>query len=84
MTAYRDGQVVAAAWGWSAGARSSWPTSRWPREHRGQGIGRHLLAAVEALAARRRLPVVGALGARPGRRRGPAGGGGVPDAAAGG
>jgi 2'-5' RNA ligase/GNAT superfamily N-acetyltransferase len=60
ITAYRDGQVVAAAWGWSARGALELADLTVSREHRGQGVGRHLVAAVEALAARRGCEVVGA------------------------
>jgi 2'-5' RNA ligase len=60
ITAYRDGQVVAAAWGWSARGALELADVAVALEHRGQGIGRHVLAAVEALAARRDCEVVGA------------------------
>jgi len=60
ITAYRDGQVVAAAWGWTARRVLELADLAVALEHRGQGIGRHVVAAVEALAARRECEVVGA------------------------
>jgi 2'-5' RNA ligase/GNAT superfamily N-acetyltransferase len=60
VTAYRDGQVVAASWGWSARGALELADLVVAAEHRGQGIGRHLVAAVEALAGRRGCEVVGA------------------------
>lgn len=59
ITAYRDGQVVGAAWGWSARGALELADGTVAVEHRGQGIGRHLLAAVDGLAARRACAVVG-------------------------
>jgi 2'-5' RNA ligase len=60
VTAYRDGQVVAAAWGWSARGLLEVADLTVAAEHRAQGVGRHLLAAVEALGRRRECGVVGA------------------------
>ena len=42
VTAYRDGQVVAAAWGWSARGSLELADLVVALEHRGQGIGRHV------------------------------------------
>jgi 2'-5' RNA ligase len=53
VTARRDGTVVAAAWGWTAGGRLELADLVVAAAHRGQGIGRHLLVAVEALGRRR-------------------------------
>ena len=44
----RAAQVVAAAWGWSARGALELADLVVALEHRGQGIGRHLVAAVEA------------------------------------
>ena len=66
VTAYRDGQVVAAAWGWSARGVLELADLVVTMEHRGQGIGRHVLAAVEALARRRGCALVGASAAAEG------------------
>ena len=60
ITAYREGQVVAAAWGWSARGALELADLVVAAEHRGQGIGRHLVAAVDALARRRACTLVGA------------------------
>jgi 2'-5' RNA ligase len=60
VTARREGQVVAAAWGWSASGALEVADLVVAQEHRGQGVGRHLLAAVQALAARRGCVLVGA------------------------
>jgi len=59
VTAFRNGQVVAAAWGWSARGALELADLVVAMEHRGQGIGRHLIAAVEAEAASRGCDVVG-------------------------
>jgi 2'-5' RNA ligase/GNAT superfamily N-acetyltransferase len=59
VTAYRDGHTVAATWGWSARGALEVADLVVSPEHRGQGIGRHLLAAVEALARRRGCSRVG-------------------------
>lgn len=47
VTARRDGAVVAAAWGWSAGGRLEVADLVVAAVHRGQGIGRHLVQSVE-------------------------------------
>ena len=60
VTAYRDGQVVGAAWGWSARGLLELADLTVAAEHRAQGIGRHVLAAVEALARRRHCTAAGA------------------------
>jgi 2'-5' RNA ligase/GNAT superfamily N-acetyltransferase len=60
VTAYREGQVVAAAWGWSARGGLELADLVVAVEHRGQGIGRHLVAAVDALGVRRGCESVGA------------------------
>lgn len=59
VTARQDGAVVAAAWGWSAGERLEVADLVVAAAHRGQGFGRHLLAAVEAVASRRGCTVLG-------------------------
>ncbi len=59
VTARRDGAVVGAAWGWSGGSRLDVADLVVAAAHRGQGIGRHLLAAVESLAGRRGCAVAG-------------------------
>jgi GNAT superfamily N-acetyltransferase len=59
VTARREGQVVAAAWGWSARGALELADLVVSVEHRGQGIGRHVIAAVEALARRRDCEVIG-------------------------
>ena len=73
MTARRDDEVVAAAWGWSARGALEVADLVVAAEHRGQGIGRHLLAAVVALARRRDCELVGAGAPRGGGRRRAAG-----------
>lgn len=60
ITARRDGQVVGAAWGWSARGVLELADLVVAAEHRGQGIGRHLVAATLALARRRECTAVGA------------------------
>lgn len=59
VTARQDGAVVAAAWGWTAGDRLEVADLVVAAAHRGQGFGRHLLAAVEAVAQRRSCAVMG-------------------------
>lgn len=59
LTARRDGAVVAAAWGWTAGGRLEVADLAVAVAHRGQGIGHHVLAAVEGLAGRRSCTVAG-------------------------
>lgn len=49
VTARRDGAVVAAAWGWSAGTHLELADLVVAVAHRAQGVGRHLVAAVEAV-----------------------------------
>lgn len=53
VTARRDGAVVAGAWGWTAGGRLEVADLVVASAHRGQGIGRHLVAAIEGLGRRR-------------------------------
>jgi 2'-5' RNA ligase/GNAT superfamily N-acetyltransferase len=53
VTARREGAVVGAAWGWSAGGCLEVADLVVAAAHRGQGIGRHLLVAVEGVARRR-------------------------------
>jgi len=60
VTARRDEEVVGAAWGWSARGALEVADLVIAAEHRGQGFGRHLLAAVVALARRRECELVGA------------------------
>jgi 2'-5' RNA ligase/GNAT superfamily N-acetyltransferase len=59
VTARRDGTVVAAAWGWTTGDRLEVADLIVTSQQRGQGIGRHVVAAVEAVAARRGCAVAG-------------------------
>jgi 2'-5' RNA ligase/GNAT superfamily N-acetyltransferase len=66
LTARRDGQVVAAAWGWSARGALEVADLAVAAEHRGLGFGRHLLAGVLALARRRGCGVAGATAPRGG------------------
>ena len=66
VTARRDDTVVAAAWGWSARGSLEVADLVVAAEHRGQGIGRHVLAAVIALARRRGCDLVGASASRGG------------------
>jgi len=70
VSARRHGALVAAAWGWTAQGRLELADLVVAVAHRGEGIGRHVLAAVEALGARRgcrwadtSAPVDGAAGA---------------------
>ncbi len=53
VTARRDGPVVAAAWGWTAGRRLEVADLRVGSAYRGEGIGRHVVAAIEDLGRRR-------------------------------
>jgi 2'-5' RNA ligase/GNAT superfamily N-acetyltransferase len=53
VSARSEGVVVAAAWGWSIGDRLEVADFVVVEARRGQGIGAHLLAAIEALAWRR-------------------------------
>ena len=76
VTARRNDEVVGAAWGWSARGALELADLVIAAEHRGQGFGRHMVAAVVALARRRGCELVGA-----GAPRG--GGGGALLAAAG-
>lgn len=59
ITARRDGAVVAAAWGWTSGGHLELADLAVAVAHRGQGIGRHVVAAVEDLARRRTCGRVG-------------------------
>lgn len=60
ITARRDGEVVAAGWGWTAGSRLELADLVVGAAHRGQGIGRHLVMAVEDLGRRRSCTRAGA------------------------
>lgn len=53
VTARRDGAVVAAAWGWTAGSHLEVADLVVAAAHRGQGVGRHLVVAVEDVGRRR-------------------------------
>jgi 2'-5' RNA ligase/GNAT superfamily N-acetyltransferase len=53
VAARRDASVVAAAWGWTAGGRLELADLVVAAAHRGQGIGRHVVAAVEDVGRRR-------------------------------
>lgn len=53
VTARRNGTVVAAAWGWTSGDHLELADLVVAGGHRNQGIGRHVLQAVEAVAQRR-------------------------------
>ena len=66
ITARRDDSVVAAAWGWSARRALELADLVVAAEHRGEGIGRHLITSVVALARRRECQVVGASAPRGG------------------
>ncbi len=60
ITARRDGSIVAAAWGWTAGGWLELADLVVAAAHRGQGIGRHVVAAVEDLGRRRSCARAGA------------------------
>ncbi|MGH9274248.1 MAG: GNAT family N-acetyltransferase, partial [Acidimicrobiales bacterium] len=60
VTARRDGAVVAAAWGWTAGDRLEVADLVVASAHRGQGIGRHLVQSVEDVARSRACTRAGA------------------------
>src|SRR5690606_485175 len=53
VSARRDGALIAAAWGWTSHQRLEVADMVVAARHRGTGVGRHVLAAVEALGARR-------------------------------
>lgn len=53
ISARRDGALVAAAWGWTAHDHLELADLVVAVAHRGEGVGRHLLTAVEALGVRR-------------------------------
>ncbi len=59
VTAHRDGAVVAAAWGWTVGGHLEVADLVVVEAARGDGIGRHVLAAIESLAARRDCTALG-------------------------
>jgi 2'-5' RNA ligase len=58
VSARRDGRVAGAAWGWTSGSVAIVADLAVAEVHRGQGIGRAVLAAVEAEAATRGCDVV--------------------------
>ena len=60
ITARREGPVVAAAWGWTAGGRLELADLVVASAHRGQGVGRHVVRAVEDLGRRRACAAAGA------------------------
>lgn len=60
VTARRSGMVVAAAWGWSRGPTLELADLAVSPEHRNEGVGRHVLAAVEDLARSRGCVAMGA------------------------
>ncbi|HEX4868439.1 MAG TPA: GNAT family N-acetyltransferase [Acidimicrobiales bacterium] len=66
VTARRDGAVIAAGWGWTARHRLELADVVVASQHRGEGVGRHVLAAVEDLAARRGCTHVGTSAPRTG------------------
>jgi len=53
VSARRDGSVLAAAWGWASGDHLELADLTVAAAHRRQGIGRHVLAAVEAVGRER-------------------------------
>jgi 2'-5' RNA ligase len=59
VTARRDGVVVGAAWGWTSGGRLEVADLVVAAAHRGQGIGRHLVVAIEDLGRRRSCTRIG-------------------------
>jgi 2'-5' RNA ligase/ribosomal protein S18 acetylase RimI-like enzyme len=67
ITARRDGTVVGVARGWTAGGIGELSGLVVAAEHRGEGIGSHLLAAFTSLAAERgcRRLALGTFAARP-------------------
>jgi GNAT superfamily N-acetyltransferase len=66
VTARRDDQVVGAVWGWTNGVTMELADLVVVAEHRGQGIGRHLLNGAESLAGRRGCVALGAWAPRSG------------------
>jgi 2'-5' RNA ligase len=60
VTARREEAVVGASWGWSRGSVLEIADLAVSPEHRGEGIGRHLVAAIEDLARRRECRELGA------------------------
>lgn len=59
VTARRDGNVVAAAWGWTAAGHLELGDLVVAVAHRSQGVGRHLLAAVEQVGRTRGCATLG-------------------------
>jgi 2'-5' RNA ligase len=59
LTGRNGAAVVAAAWGWSAGERLEVADLAVAAVHRGRGVGRHLVTAIEDLARRRSCTVAG-------------------------
>lgn len=59
LSARTEDELVAACWGWTSGEWLEIADFVVAAAHRGLGIGRHLLAAVESLGARRGCRVAG-------------------------
>jgi 2'-5' RNA ligase len=59
VTARRDGSVLGSCWGWTIGGHLELADLVVAAAHRGEGVGRHLLAAVESLAATRDCVALG-------------------------
>ncbi|MGQ0830784.1 MAG: GNAT family N-acetyltransferase [Microthrixaceae bacterium] len=59
ITARREGIVVGAAWGWTVGGHLEVADLAVGSAHRMQGIGRHLVVAIEALGRRRDCTTAG-------------------------
>jgi GNAT superfamily N-acetyltransferase len=60
ITARREGVVVGAAWGWTAGGHLELADLVVGTAHRTQGIGRHVVVAIEELGRRRDCATAGA------------------------
>jgi 2'-5' RNA ligase len=59
VTARRDGAVLGSCWGWTVGGHLELADLAVAEAHRSEGVGRHMLGAVEFLGAQRECIALG-------------------------